>query len=46
MEREKTTFQGLALSLPPTTVIARLDRATQYSRGGSDDRGAAAYWIP
>jgi hypothetical protein len=28
-----------------TAVIARLDRATQYSRDGWDKREAAAYWI-
>jgi hypothetical protein len=28
-----------------TAVIARLDRATQYSRALVIDRKAAAYWI-
>jgi len=27
-------------------VVVRLDRTTQYSRGGSYTREAAAYWIP
>ena len=27
-------------------VVVRLDLTTQYSRGGSWSRGAAAYWIP
>jgi hypothetical protein len=30
----------------PKGVIARLDRAIQYSETVAPDRGAAAYWIP
>jgi hypothetical protein len=30
----------------PTAVIARFNRATQYSRASMDDSSALKYWVP
>src|SRR5665213_3517618 len=36
----------LSIQIEEVAVIARLDRATQYSRASAIDRESAAYWIP
>ena len=37
---------SVRMRLLPQAVIARLDRATQYSTAVRSNREAAAYWIP